>query len=152
LAQADLDTYGHRFLCNYKLLMEEKGYKRAIAIFKYSDSEPNEVFTSILHAFILPMALWTEMFSSPLLVVGSILCGLFQGWAVLWDGRLAMRAHAVKIACLIAVATVLNYNIEGMLHGSNVGWLLVLVFAIWNIIRVEKQKTYEELKKKYTNG
>jgi len=63
-----------------------------------------------------------------------------------------MRAHAVKIACLIAVATVLNYTIEGMLHGSNVGWLLVLVFAIWNIIRVEKQKTYEELKKKYTNG
>ena len=132
--------------------MEDRGLKRAANIFKYSDSEPNEVFTAILHAFILPMALWTEMFSSPFLVVGSIACGLFQGWAVLWDGRLSMRAHAVKIACLIAVATVLNYTIEGMLKGSNVGWLLVLIFSVWNIIRVEKQKTYEELQGKYTEA
>lgn len=126
--------------------MQEKGLKRAVNIFKYSDSEPNEVFTSILHTVILPMALWSEMFSSPLLVIGSIICGLFQGWAVLWDGRLSMRSHATKVAFLVAVATVLNYTIEGMLHGSNVGWLLVLIFATWNIIRVEKQKTYDELK------
>ena len=132
--------------------MQDRGFKRAVNIFKYSDSEPNEVFTSILHTIILPMALWTEMFSSPLLVIGSIICGLFQGWAVLWDGRLSMRSHATKIAFLVAVATVLNYTIEGMLHGSNVGWLLVLIFATWNIIRVEKQKTYDELKKRYKNG
>jgi xanthine/uracil permease len=131
--------------------MEDRGLRRALTIFKYSDSEPNEVFTAILHTFILPMALWSEMFTSPMLIVGSILCGLFQGWAVLWDGSLKMRGHAVKVACLIAIATVLNYYMEGMLHGSNVGWLLVMLFAIWNIIRIENQKTIEHLRNKYND-
>ena len=129
--------------------MNNRGFRRAIDIFKYSDSEPNEVFTAVLHTFILPMALWTEMLSSPALIVGSILCGVFQGWAVLWDGTLKMRGHAVKIASFIAIATVLNYWIENMLSGSNVGWLLVMVFAFWNIIRIENQKTIEHLRKKY---
>lgn len=130
-------------------IMEDKGLKRVIGIFKYSDSEPNEVFTALLHTFILPAALWTEMFSSPLLCVGSIATGLFQAWAVLWDGRLSMRGHAVKVAFFVAVATVINYLMEGMLHGSNMGWLLVLVFSGWNIIRVEQQKHINELKSKY---
>jgi hypothetical protein len=40
---------------------------------------------------------------------------------------------------------------EGMLHGSNMGWLLVLIFSGWNIIRVENQKHIEEIKKKYSS-
>ena len=107
------------------------------------------MFTSILHTFILPAALYTEMFSSPLLCVASMLCGVYQGYAVLWDGGLGIRAKAVKVAFLVAVATVLNYLMEGMLHGSNMGWLLVLIFSGWNIIRVENQKHIEEIKKKY---
>lgn len=130
-------------------VMEEKGLKRAISIFKYSDSEPNEVFTSILHTFILPVALWTEMFSSPVLCLVSMACGLYQGYAVLFNGGLGVRAYAVKVAFLVAVATVLNYYLEGMLHGSNMGWVLVLIFSAWNIVRVENQKHIEELKKKY---
>jgi len=130
-------------------VMEDKGFKRVVSIFKYSDSEPNEVFTSILHTFILPAALYTEMFSSPLLCVASMLCGVYQGYAVLWNGGLGIRANAVKVAFLVAVATVLNYLMEGMLHGSNMGWLLVLIFSGWNIIRVENQKHIEEIKKKY---
>jgi hypothetical protein len=51
---------------------------------------------------------------------------------------------------LVAVATVLNYFIEGMLQGSNIGWVLVLIFSAWNIIRVENQKHLEEIKKKYS--
>ena len=130
-------------------VMEDKGLKRVVSIFKYSDSEPNEVFTSVLHAFILPVALWTEMFSSPLLCLFSMACGVYQGYAVLWSGNLKTRAYAVKIAFLVAVATVLNYFMEGMLHGSNMGWVLVLIFSAWNIIRVENQKHFEDLKRKY---
>jgi hypothetical protein len=130
-------------------VMEEKGIKRVVSIFKYSDSEPNEVFTSVLHTFILPAALYTEMFSSPWLCLASMACGVYQGYAVLWHGGLGIRANAVKIAFLVAVATVLNYLMEGMLHGSNMGWLLVLIFSGWNIIRVENQKHIEEIKKKY---
>jgi hypothetical protein len=130
-------------------VMEEKGIKRVVSIFKYSDSEPNEVFTAVLHTFILPAALYTEMFSSPWLCLASMACGVYQGYAVLWSGGLGVRANAVKIAFLVAVATVLNYWMEGMLHGSNMGWLLVLIFSGWNIIRVENQKHIEEIKKKY---
>ena len=36
--------------------MSKKGLKRAVEIFKYSDSEPNEVFTGLLHLAILPLA------------------------------------------------------------------------------------------------
>lgn len=130
-------------------VMEDRGLKRVVSIFRYSDSEPNEVFTSLLHTFILPAALWTEMFSSPFLCMVSIACGLYQAYAVLWHGGLGIRANAVKIAFLVAVATVLNYWMEDMLHGSNMGWLLVLIFSGWNIIRVENQKHIEEIKKKY---
>jgi len=130
-------------------VMEDRGLKRVVSIFKYSDSEPNEVFTSILHTFILPAALYTEMFSSPILCIVSMFCGLYQGYAVLWHGGISIRSNAVKIAFLVAVATVLNYWMEGMLHGSNMGWLLVLIFSGWNIIRVENQKHINELKKKY---
>jgi hypothetical protein len=131
-------------------VMEDKGLKRVVSIFKYSDSEPNEVFTSLLHTFILPAALWTEMFSSPLLCAVSIACGLYQAYAVLWHGGLKIRSNAVKVAFFVAVATVLNYWMEGMLHGSNMGWLLVLIFSAWNIIRVENQKHINDLKTKYS--
>jgi hypothetical protein len=77
-------------------------------------------------------------------------CGIYQGYAVLWSGNLKTRAYAVKVAFLVAVATVLNYFIEGMLQGSNIGWVLVLIFSAWNIIRVENQKHLEDLKKKYS--
>ena len=130
-------------------IMEDRGIKRAVSIFKYSDSEPNEVFTAILHTFILPAALYTEMFSSPLLCVLSMACGVFQGYAVLWHGGLSIRSKAVKVAFFVAVATVLNYFIEDMLYGSNTGWVLVLIFSGWNIVRVENQKHLEEIKSKF---
>ena len=128
---------------------KERGLKRAIEIFKYSDSEPNEVFTAVLHSFVLPLALYTEMLASPFLLFGSIACGLFQAWAVLFNGELAKRDIAVKLAAVISIATVLNYFIDGMLVGSNVGWLLVMVWAFWNVYRIQQQKTIEEIRAKY---
>jgi len=120
--------------------MKVKGYKRAVEIYLYSDSEPNEVFTGLLHLAILPLALYTEMVQSPWLCFMSMAAGAFQLYAVLYNGKLSMRSTAVKLAGVVALATVLNYFLAGLLTGSRVGWLLVLIFAIWNVVRIEKQK------------
>jgi len=120
--------------------MSKKGLKRAVEIFKYSDSEPNEVFTGLLHLAILPLALYTEMVKSPWLCLFSMAVGAFQLYAVLYNGSLKLRSNATKLAAVVAVATVLNYYIAGLLTGSRVGWLLVLIFAIWNVVRVDMQK------------
>lgn len=120
-----------------------KGLKRFKEIFLYSDSEPNEVLIGMLHAFILPFAM-IEI-GNPLLVFQLLvsMVGFFQLYAVLYNGTLKMRKWAVQAACMISIATVVNYSMAGMMEGSHFGWLLILVFAIWNLIRV----TREELSK-----
>lgn len=120
--------------------MKNKGLARAIEIFKYSDSEPNEVFTGLLHLAILPAALYTEMVKSPWLCFFSMAVGAIQLYAVLYNGSLKLRSSAAKLAGVVAVATVLNYYLAGLLTGSRVGWFLVLIFAVWNIIRLDTQR------------
>jgi hypothetical protein len=61
-------------------------------------------------------------------------------WAVVWNGTLKMRLLAVQIAALIAVMTVVNLQMGGLLSGSRVGWVIIGLFAIWNTIRVFKEK------------
>jgi hypothetical protein len=120
-----------------------KGLKRFKEIFLYSDSEPNEVLIGMLHAIILPFAMLE--IGNPLLIFKILvsLVGFFQLYAVLYNGTLKMRKWAVQAACMVSIATVVNYVLEGMMKGSHFGWLLILVFAIWNLIRV----TREELSK-----
>jgi hypothetical protein len=120
-----------------------KGLKRFKEIFLYSDSEPNEVLIGMLHAIILPFAMLE--IGNPLLIFQILvsLVGFFQLYAVLYNGTLKMRKWAVQAACMVSIATVVNYVLEGMMKGSHFGWLLILVFAIWNLIRV----TREELSK-----
>ena len=120
-----------------------KGLKRFKEIFLYSDSEPNEVLIGMLHAIILPFAM-IEI-GAPLLLFQSLVSfvGFFQLYAVLYNGTLKIRKWAVQAACLVSIATVVNYTMVGMMYGSHFGWLLILIFAIWNLIRV----TREELSK-----
>jgi hypothetical protein len=120
-----------------------KGLKRFKEIFLYSDSEPNEVLIGMLHAIILPFAMLE--IGNPILFFQIIvsLVGFFQLYAVLYNGTLHMRKWAVQAACLVSIATVVNYTMAGMMQGSHFGWLLILIFAIWNLIRV----TREELSK-----
>ena len=118
----------------------KKGFKKFKEIFLYSDSEPNEVLIGLLHAIILPFAMLEIGKPSVTLQVMASLVGFFQLYAVLWNGTLKIRKWAVQAATLVAIATVVNYAWAGMLQGSHFGWLLILVFAIWNLIRVTREE------------
>ena len=121
--------------------MKSKGLAKVKELFWYSDSEPNEVLIALCHIIALPAALCVD-FDNPsaLLISGGILAGTFQMWAVVWNGTLKMRLLAVQIAALIAVMTVVNLQMGGLLSGSRVGWIIIGLFAIWNTIRVFKEK------------
>lgn len=120
----------------------KRGWAKLKDLFWYSDSEPNEVLIAFCHIFALPAALCVD-FENPsaLLITTGILAGSFQMWAVLWNGTLRMRLYAVQIAALIALSTVENLWASGLLNGSRVGWAIIMLFAIWNTIRVFKEKT-----------
>ena len=116
------------------------GIKRARQILQYSDSEPNELLIGLLHACILPFAMFELGNPWVCLQCAAHIVGVFQLWAVLWNGTLQVRSLATKVAALVSVATVVNYALGGLLKGSNFGWLLILVFALWNVARVEREK------------
>ena len=113
--------------------------RRAKDIFLYSDSEPNEVLIGILHMLILPFAMLEIGNPWILLQIFAHLVGAFQLFAVLFNGGLGLRKAATFLATMVAVATCANYTMAGMMHGSHLGWLLILIFAVWNLIRVTKE-------------
>lgn len=117
------------------------GAKKLKELFWYSDSEPNEVLIAFCHIFALPAALCVD-FENPsfILISAGILAGAFQLWAVIWNGTLKMRLYAVQIAALIAIATIENLIAAGLMNGSRVGWVIIGAFAIWNTVRVFKEK------------
>ena len=121
--------------------MKVKGLAKVKELFWYSDSEPNEVLIALCHIIALPAALCVD-FDNPsvLLISGGIAAGAFQMWAVVWNGSLKMRLLAVQIAALVALMTIENLWVEGLLNGSRIGWVIIGLFAIWNTIRVFKEK------------
>jgi len=121
--------------------MKLQGFAKLKSLFWYSDSEPNEILISFCHLIALPASIIAEHNNpSYLLVLGAILAGSFQMWAVLWDGTLRMRLIAVQIATLIAISTIINLCMEGLMVGSRLGWIVIGIFAIWNTVRVFKEK------------
>jgi hypothetical protein len=121
--------------------MRKRGLAKVKELFWYSDSEPNEVLIAFCHLICLPLALVVE-FDNPSiwLVLGGMGAGAFQLWAVVWKGCLRYRLIAVQIATLVAIMTVENLYMEDLLVGSRTGWVIILVFAAWNTIRVFKEK------------
>ena len=119
----------------------KRGFSKLKEIFWYSDSEPNEVLIAFCHIIALPASLLVE-FDNPslLFIIGSLGAGAFQLWAVLWCGQLNMRLLAVQIATLIAIMTIINLSMAGLMSGSRVGWIIIGVFAVWNTIRVFNEK------------
>ena len=119
----------------------KRGLDKLKEIFWYSDSEPNEVLIAFCHIIALPASLLVE-FDNPsiLFILGSLGAGAFQLWAVLWCGKLSMRLLAVQIATLIAIMTIINLSMAGLMSGSRVGWIIIGGFAIWNTIRVFNEK------------
>lgn len=121
--------------------MKKVGLERAKELFLYSDSEPNEVLIALCHLIALPAALCVDFHNPSFLLMGvGISSGLFQLWAVLYNGSLRFRLLAVQIAALIALSTVINLFHMNLLNGSRVGWGVILIFAVWNCIRVFKEK------------
>jgi hypothetical protein len=117
------------------------GLKRAKEIFLYSDSEPNEVLIAMCHLIALPASILFEYDNPmPFLCLGAVAAGLFQLWAVLYSGSIKMRLIAVQIATVIAIMTIENLAVEGLLTGSRLGWIIIGLFAAWNTIRVFKEK------------
>lgn len=118
-----------------------KAIKRFKELFWYSDSEPNEVLIAFCHLVALPAALIVEFPQKPfLLCIGAVGAGAFQMWAVLFKGCLKYRLIAVQIATIVAVITCINLYMESLLNGSRVGWVIIMLFAMWNTIRVFKEK------------
>jgi len=118
-----------------------KALEKAKSLFWYSDSEPNEILIAFCHIIALPASLFAEYDNpSAALIIGAIGAGAFQMWAVLFNGTLKMRLIAVQIATLIAVMTIVNLCMNGLMSGSRTGWIIIGLFAIWNTIRVFKEK------------
>ena len=118
-----------------------KGFAKLKELFWYSDSEPNEVLIAFCHLIALPAALIVDFPDKPLfLCLGAIGAGSFQMWAVLFSGRLKHRLLAVQLATIVAIITVINLFMEGLMSGSRVGWFIILIFAMWNTVRVFKEK------------
>jgi len=115
------------------------GWARFKQIFLFSDSEPNEVLIGLLHAVILPFAMFEMGDPSLIFQVLASATGWFQLYSVLYNGKLKIRKIAVQLATLVAIATCINYYMMDMLKGSHFGWLLILIFAIWNLIRVTRE-------------
>ena len=119
----------------------KKGLSKFKEIFWFSDSEPNEVLIAMCHLIALPASLIVEFEEkSSVLCLGAILAGSFQLWSVLWEGSLKMRLIAVQAATLIAISTVTNLYMSGLLVGSRIGWVVIMIFAVWNTIRVFREK------------
>ena len=119
----------------------KKAIEKAKSLFWYSDSEPNEILIAFCHIIALPASLISE-YSEPsiTLIIGAIAAGMFQMWAVLFNGTLKMRLIAVQIATLIAVMTIVNLCMNSLMTGSRTGWIVIGIFAVWNTIRVYKEK------------
>lgn len=120
----------------------KKGLARAKEVMLYSDSEPNEVLIGVLHMAILPFAMFEIGKPWIALQISAHLVGAFQLYCVLYNGQLKMRQIAVQLAVLVSIMTVVNYTLAGMMKGSHLGWLLICVFAIWNLIRVTNEKLH----------
>tara|TARA_R110000796_G_scaffold24946_4_gene70865 strand:+ start:556 stop:927 length:372 start_codon:yes stop_codon:yes gene_type:complete len=111
-------------------------------LFLWSDSEPNEILIGLLHAFILPIAI-LEIGSLWFMQVIAISSGLFQLYAVgtkdIWCRRLACF-----ISVVVSFTTVVDYITTGAMKGSQLGWILIFIFAVWNLTRVSKEYRHKD--------
>lgn len=122
-----------------------RGFKRLKEIFLYSDSEPNEVLIAFCHLIVLPASLIIE-YQKPYyeFILVALFSGGFQLWSVAWNGTLRMRLLAVQLATIIAICTIINLSINGLMCGSRLGWMIIGFFAVWNTIRVFTEKLTTE--------
>lgn len=118
-----------------------KGLSKLKNLFWYSDSEPSEITIAVFNLIALPCLIVRE-FEEPsaVLIMLSLMCGVFQIWAVLWSDSLNYRLITVQAASLLSVAVLVNLYMDNCLGSSNITWLIVCVLTFWNTIRVFNEK------------
>lgn len=122
-------------MVNYKLI--KKNLKTIIG---FADSEFLELLIAILHTFLLPLAVWSEIGFKWHIIVFAVGGGLFQFYSV-GMRDLRCRYYSTIIATIVAFLTTEEYIITGKMFEapSRFGWLIIAVAAIINQLRVTKQ-------------
>jgi hypothetical protein len=122
-------------MINYKLI--KKNLKTIIG---FADSEFLELLIAILHTFLLPLAVWSEIGFKWHIIVFAVGGGLFQFYSV-GMRDLRCRYYSTIIATIVAFLTTEEYIITGKMFEapSRFGWLIIAVAAVINQLRVTKQ-------------
>lgn len=122
-------------MINYKLI--KKNLKTIIG---FADSEFLELLIAILHTFLLPLAVWSEIGFKWHIIVFAVGGGLFQFYSV-GMRDLRCRYYSTIIATIVAFLTTEEYIITGLMWEapSRFGWLIIAFAAVINQIRVTKQ-------------
>lgn len=122
-------------MINYKLI--KKNLKTIIG---FADSEFLELLIAILHTFLLPLAVWSEIGFKWHIIVFAVGGGLFQFYSV-GMRDLRCRYYSTIIATIVAFLTTEEYIITGLMWEapSRFGWLIIAFAAVINQLRVTKQ-------------
>ena len=95
-----------------------KGWAKVKDLFWYSDSEPNEVLISMCHSVCLPIAIWAESDDPSFLLMFLGACaGMFQLWAVIWNGYTKVQINRSSDS-----DTNSNYDYNKFMYGWSYDW------------------------------
>lgn len=114
--------------------------KNIKTILSFADSEFLELLIAILHTFLLPLAVWSEIGFKWHVIIMAILGGLFQFYSV-GMRDLKCRYYSTIVATFVAILTTEQYLMNGLMFEapSRFGWLIIAFAAVVNQIRVTKQ-------------
>ena len=114
--------------------------KNIKTILSFADSEFLELLIAILHTFLLPLAVITEIGFKWHVIIMAIGGGLFQFYSV-GMRDLKCRYYSTIVATFVAVLTTEQYLMNGLMFEapSRFGWLIIAFAAVVNQIRVTKQ-------------
>ena len=114
--------------------------KNIKTILSFADSEFLELLIAILHTFLLPLAVITEIGFKWHVIILAIASGLFQFYSV-GIRDLRCRYYSTIVATFVAILTTEQYLMNGLMFEapSRFGWLIIAFAAIINQIRVTKQ-------------
>lgn len=114
--------------------------KNIKTILSFADSEFLELLIAILHTFLLPLAVWSEIGFKWHVIFMAIGGGLFQFYAV-GMRDLKFRYYSTIVATFVAILTAEQYLMNGLMWEapSRFGWLVIAFAAVINQIRVTKQ-------------
>lgn len=114
--------------------------KNIKTILSFADSEFLELLIAILHTFLLPLAVITEIGFKWHVIIMAIGGGIFQFYSV-GIRDLRCRYYSTIVATFVAILTAEQYLMNGLMWEapSRFGWLIIAFAAVINQIRVTKQ-------------